>query len=175
MFSSYAKYDCNVDILSVNLGIILQFRPSCGRRIARERAISHPFGWKTTLLVRMIIRCWRTALCCLVEYLAYSVDRVSNGSAFLLLIVNQVDRIKQFQVINLTLYVQQLLPAPYRTFRLWAKITNNSDTRKRFWKINAVCPINQGISRLFEPFSHFAFFFPKSAVIWDFSPKPLQR
>ena len=34
---------------------------------------------------------------------------VSNGSSFFLLIVNQVDRIKQLQVVNLALYVQHLL------------------------------------------------------------------
>jgi len=51
----------------------------------------------------------RTSFCCLVKYLAYSVDTVSNRSAIFLLIVNQVDRIKQLQVVNLALYVQHLL------------------------------------------------------------------
>ena len=42
---------------------------------------------------------------------------VSNGSAFLLLIGNQIDRIEQLQVVNLALYVQQLLVSrPRPTF-----------------------------------------------------------
>ena len=70
-------------------------------------------------LTSIIKRCFgvETALCCLVEYLAYSVDMVSNGSAFLLLIGNQIDRIEQLQVVNLALYVQQLLVSrPRPTF-----------------------------------------------------------
>ena len=31
-----------------------------------------------------------------------------------------------------------------------AKIRNNADIRKRFWKINAISPINKGISRKIE-------------------------
>ena len=30
---------------------------------------------------------------------------------------------------------------------LSAKLRNNADIEKRFWKINAVCPINKGNSR----------------------------
>ena len=30
---------------------------------------------------------------------------------------------------------------------LSAKLRNNADIRKRFWKINAISPINKGISR----------------------------
>lgn len=40
-------------------------------------------------------------------------------------------------------------------FVLVAKLQNNADVTKRFWKINAVHPKNEGNSRQFEPFFTF--------------------
>lgn len=110
MLFSYAKIGYNVDTTIRKVRHYFTFPSAFDRQKNKRRGYLPPNRVENSSLTSIIKRCFgvETALCCLVEYLAYPVDMVSNGSTLLLLIVNQVDRIKQFQVINLTLYVNKL-------------------------------------------------------------------
>ena len=44
---------------------------------------------------------------CLVKYLAYSVNVIANGRAFLFVIVEQINWVEHIQIVNLALYRQQ--------------------------------------------------------------------
>ena len=55
----------------------------------------------------MLKAAYVTWLCRLVKHLADPVDVVADGRAFLLLVVEQVNRVKHFKVVNLALYRQQ--------------------------------------------------------------------